>query len=185
MEDKQIIELFFSRSEEAISKLSEKYGTYCHQVARNVLRNESDIQECVNDTYLAVWNKIPPNRPEKLSVYLGKITRRIAIDTVRKQTAQRRRSNEFDLALDELNDCIGGGMQPDQAIEQKELSKVINSFLHSLPKTEQKVFVRRYFYLESIETVAKRFSFTESKVKSMLTRTRDKLKRYLEQEDML
>ena len=185
MEDKDIIRLYFDRAEDAIGKTAEKYGSLCHAIAKNVLGNDEDAKECVNDTYLAVWNKIPPNRPQKLSVYLGKITRRIAIDTVRKQTAQRRRSNEFDLALDELNDCIGGGMQPDQAIEQKELSKVINSFLHSLPKTEQKVFVRRYFYLESIETVAKRFSFTESKVKSMLKRTRDKLKRYLEQEDML
>ncbi len=185
MEDKQIIELFFSRSEEAIDKLSEKYSTYCYQIARNILSNESDIQECVNDAYLAIWNKIPPNRPQKLSVYLGKITRRIAIDTVRKQNAQRRGNGEFEITLDELNECIGGGMRPDDALEQKELSKVINAFLQSLPETEHKVFLRRYFYLEPIEVIAKRFSFTESKVKSMLKRSRDKLKRFLEKEDML
>ena len=185
MEDKHIIELFFSRSEEAIVRLSEIYDTYCYAIARNILSNESDIQECLNDTYLAIWNKIPPNHPQKLSVYLGKITRRIAIDKVRKQTAQRRRNGELDMALDELNECIGGGMRPDDALEQKELSKVINAFLQSLPETEQKIFLRRYFYLEPIEVIAKRFSFTESKVKSMLKRTRDRFKRYLQKEEML
>lgn len=185
MEDKEIIELFLSRSEEAIVRLSEKYNTYCYSIARNILHNESDIHECVNDAYLAIWNQIPPNQPQKLSVYLGKVVRGIAIDKVRKENAQKRGYGEVDLALEELNECISGGTRPDDTLEQKELSQIINAFLQSLPETEQKIFLRRYFYLEPIAVIAKRFSFSESKVKSMLKRTRDRFKRYLKQEDIL
>ena len=176
MQDNLIIDLFFERNEQAIAETQQKYGSYCKSIAMNVLRDESDSDECVNDTYLAAWNSIPPNRPERLGAYLARLTRNISINRYKSRTTERRGGGEFALSLDELDDCVA---DTDKSAE--ELGKMISDFLYGEKKEARQVFVRRYFYGDSIEDIAKRFFFSESKVKSILHRTRLALRVYLTQ----
>ncbi len=185
MEDKRIVELYFSRNERAIEETAAKYGKYCFSIAHNILSNREDAEECVNDTYMDAWNQIPPTRPKSLSLFLGKITRRISIDRWRRRNAQKRGGGEMDLVLDELYQCIPDHSNVEQEYAFKELTATINTFVGTLPATEQRVFLCRYWYLDSIRDIAKRFRFSESKVKSMLLRTREKLKKHLQKEGYL
>ena len=182
MEDVQIVELYLARSEQAITETAGKYGTYLFSIARNILNNRHDAEEAVNDTYLGAWRSIPPNRPNRLSTYLGKITRRCALEKWKAANAQKRGGGEVAVALDELSECIPGEDSPQIRLEMKELTAQINSFLKSLPDPQQRVFICRYWYLMDVKTIAREFGFSESKVKSMLSRTREKLKYYLEKE---
>lgn len=184
MEDTQIVDLYFARSEEAIAETAHKYGSYLFSIAHNILLSCPDAEETVNDTYLGAWRSIPPHRPNRLSTYLGKITRRCALEKWKTAHAQKRGGGEVPLALEELSECIPGKDTPQTQLEQKELTQTINVFLKALPETEQRIFVCRYWYLNPIKTVARDFGFSESKVKSMLSRTRSKLKIHLEQEGM-
>ena len=176
MQDNLIIDLFFERNEQAIAETQIKYGSYCQTVAMNILHDANDSEECVNDTYLAAWNSIPPNRPERLGAYLARLTRNISINRYKSRTTERRGGGEFALSLDELDDCVA---DTDKSAE--ELGKMISDFLYGEKKETRRVFVRRYFYGDSIEDIAKRFSFSESKIKSMLHRTRLALREYLTQ----
>ena len=174
MEDKSIVELFRARSEEAISEASSKYSSYCRTVAYNILRNSSDTEECLNDTMQKAWSSIPPENPRSLKAYLGKITRNLALNRVEQSNAAKRGSRQYPLVLAELEECIANSI----------LSESINTFLASLPKQKRIIFVRRYWHMESVKDIAKRLKISESKVKTELCRTRQKLKDYLEKEDI-
>ena len=178
MEDSEIIGLFFSRSEEAVARTAEKYGTYCRSIARNILASREDTEECLNDTWLAAWDSIPPQRPDRLSVYLGRITRNLAIGIWRKNNARCRGGGETALALEELGE-IAGKDSAQEALQTKELSRAISAFLKTQPEQRRKVFVRRYFYLEDMDAIAHRYGLRPTNVRMMLSRTRQKLRQYL------
>ena len=181
MEDQGIVELFFDRSEQAIVETDKKYGGYCYTIAYNILASREDSEESVSDTYFSAWNTIPPRKPTLLQAFLGKITRHISIDRWRKQTAQKRGGKELTLALEELGECLDTrGMEAE--ITSRELTRVLNSFLASLPETERNVFLCRYWYMDTIETIAKITGFSQSKVTSMLHRSRGKLRKQLTEE---
>lgn len=182
MEDKQIVDLYFQRSEQAISETDTKYGPYCYSIAYNILTNKEDSEESVSDTYMAAWNAMPPRRPAILATFLGKITRHLSIDRWRSRNAYKRGGGEMVLALEELGECVSGEDSAEQAYLRKELAAFINRFLEALPETERSVFLCRYWYLDSILDIGEHFDFSESKVKSMLSRTRSKLRRELEKE---
>lgn len=184
MTDAQIVEMYWDRNEQAISVTSEKYGTYCYSVAYGILHNKEDSKESVNDTYMSAWNSIPPHKPSILKTFLGKITRRLSIDKWRRKNAEKR-GGEIAEVLDELSECISPNGDPIAEIEKEMLDKTINTFVRELRDTEQRVFLCRYWYAKSIKEIAKHFGFSESKVKVMLMRTRNKLKTRLEAEGLL
>ena len=182
MDDQAIIELYWERSEDAISKTAAKYGGYCYTIAYNILSNNEDAEESVNDTWLAAWNTMPPRRPKLLAAFLGKMTRYISLDRWKNRTARKRGGGEVPLVIEELEECISGEDSVEKEYLQKEFAKSLNQFVEDLPDVERKVFLCRYWYMDSIETIAERFGFSESKVASMLHRTRGKLRKMLEQE---
>ena len=182
MEDHAIIELYWERSEDAISKTAAKYGGYCYTIAYNILSNNEDAEESVNDTWLAAWNTMPPRRPKLLAAFLGKMTRYISLDRWKNRTARKRGGGEVPLVLEELEECISGEDSVEKEYLQKEFAESLNQLVENLPDVERKVFLCRYWYMDSIETIAEHFGFSESKVASMLHRTRGKLRKMLEQE---
>ena len=182
MDDQAIIELYWERSEDAISKTAAKYGGYCYTIAYNILSNNEDAEESVNDTWLAAWNTMPPRRPKLLAAFLGKMTRYISLDRWKNRTARKRGGGEVPLVLEELEECISGEDSVEKEYLQKEFAKSLNQFVENLPDVERKVFLCRYWYMDSIEDIAEHFAFSESKVASMLHRTRGKLRKMLEQE---
>ena len=182
MEDAQIVQLYFDRKESAIEETARKYGKYCYSIANNILMSSTDAEETVNDTYLGAWRAIPPHRPQRLNTFLGKITRRLALMKWKARTAQKRGGGEVIFALEELGECLSSGDTPERMIELKELSCRLNSFIKGLPEEEQQVFVSRYWYVNPVKAIAAQFGFSESKVKSMLSRTRKKLQIYLQKE---
>ena len=151
-------------------------------MALNVLSNIEDGKEAVNDTYLAVWNSMPDNRPSVLSTYLGKITRRISIDIFRRKNSVERYASEYALSLDELKDCVSRELSPEQAFDAKQLDNAINTFIRSLPKDIRTIFIGRYYFFDSVKTISGYSGKNESNVKTILYRTRQKLKDYLEKE---
>ena len=184
LEDEKIIALYFERNENAIAQTKIKYGKYCHKVAYNVLHNDEDTEECVNDAYLDAWKSIPPHKPKKLSVFLGAITRRIALDRFRNLTAAKRGGTETDASLNELEECVPYGKSIDEHLETKAIARVISAFLRKLPETEATLFIRRYFHFESVKELSEYFGFGESKTKMMLKKIREKLREELEKEDI-
>ena len=185
MDDKSILDLYFSRNQDAIAQTDQKYGRYCYCIAYNILTNKEDAEESVSDTYMTAWSAIPPRRPSVLATFLGKITRHISIDRWRARSASKRGGGEVTLALEELNDCIAGTQNLETDYERKEIVKAYVNFLDTLPITERRVFLCRYWYVESIETIADKFGFSQSKVKTMLHRTRAKLRKQLAEEGYL
>lgn len=182
MDDNQIIELYFRRDEQAIAHTADKYGHYCYRIAYNILAQHESSEEAVNDTYVRAWNSIPPTRPKALAAYLGKITRNISLSTYRMLHSEKRGNGELPAVLDELGECVPSRQDTEAAFEQRELARCINAFLGTLGDTERNIFVARYWYLAGISEIGNRFQFSESKVKSMLFRTRKKLLDYLRQE---
>ena len=182
MNDSQIVALFFARDQRAIDETDAKYGNYCHCIVRNILQNNEDAEEAVSDTYLALWNAIPPHKPAVLRTFLGKVARRTALKQWEKLHTQKRGGGEVALALEELSEYLSDGSTPETAMETAELTKILNAFLRQLPKAERQVFVCRYWYLDSVAVIAERFGFSQSKVKSMLARTRLKLRNTLKKE---
>lgn len=181
MEDHQIVELYWARSENAISATAEKYGRYCHSIAYNILRNKEDCEECVNDTYLKAWDNMPPRRPNKLSAFLGKITRNLSLHKYEQYHAKKRGAGQVALALDELSECIPASRNVEQAIEDLALAEIMNGFLAGLPAETRKIFVQRYWYLMSVKEIATDNHIGESKVKVTLFRTRESLRQFLEE----
>ena len=182
MEDKQIVSLYWARDPQAVDRSQEKYGPYCLSIARNILRQEQDAEESVNDTWLGAWNAMPPHRPERLSGFLGKLTRRISLKRWEAARAQKRFGDETALALEELGDCVPLGGDAQQALEGRELTRLVNRFLSGLPAAQRQVFLARYWYGAAVKDIARQFGYSESKVKSMLYRTREKLRLTLEKE---
>ena len=180
MEDAHIVDLYWQRSENAVAETASKYGRYCYSIAYNILTNHNDAEESVNDTYLGAWNSMPPHRPTILSTFLGKITRRTAIKKWQREHAAKRGGGDIVIALEELEDCVPAGRSMEQEIETDELGKVIDEFVMLLPLTERNIFICRYWYLDPISEICRQFGFSNSKVKSMLHRTRKKLRAYLE-----
>ena len=185
MDDSQIVALYWQRSEHAIEATAKKYGRYCHAIAYNILANQPDAEECVNDTYLGAWNSIPPHKPAILSAYLAKLTRRISLNRWRDTSRQKRGGGEVPLALDELADILPGTEDTAAAVEKKELATAIGKFVSTLPQPERDVFISRYFLLVPPEQICGKFGFSPSKTKSMLFRTRNKLRTHLEKEGLL
>lgn len=182
MEDKRIVELYWERSEHAIAETASKYGAYCFSIARRILESADDAEECVNETYFGAWNSIPPHRPKILSAFLGKITRRTALKRRQKENAAKRGGGEIALVLEELEECIPSGQNVERQVEMAELSEYINAFVRSLPTVEQQVFICRYWYMDPVAEICQQFGFSQSKVKSMLQRTRHKLQVNLKKE---
>lgn len=184
MKDDQIVNLYWQRSEAAISETDNKYGNYCHTIAYNILQNAEDSEECVNDTWLNAWNSMPDKRPARLSPFLGKITRNLAITKGLAKTREKRGGKAVTLALEELDECLASGYDLDSEIEQRELERAINTFVKALPQIEQELFVLRYWYFETEVAIATRKGFSKSKVNVVLKRVRNKLQRYLLQEGL-
>lgn len=182
MNDEKIIELFWKRDEQAIRESMTAYGAYCRTVAAGILGDPADAEEAVADTWLSAWDSIPPQCPKYLRLFLGRITRNHAISIWRRNNARCRGNGQVALALEELKDCVSSEETPETAVSTKELEQKITAFLKNEPAMRRSVFLRRYFYLEEISDIARRYGRSESSVRMMLSRTRQKLKKYLTQE---
>ena len=182
MDDSQIIDLYWKRQENAVPETKKKYGRYLFSIANHILAQYEDSEECVSDTLLGAWNSIPPHKPTVLSAYLGKITRRLALKKHRSNTAKKRGGTGADLSLEELADCIPAGQSIDAQLDDRELAKILDRFLSELTAQQRQAFVCRYWYCESILEIARRFSWSESKTKMSLLRTREKLRQCLKKE---
>lgn len=179
MEDNDIVNLYLQRNKVAIKETVSKYGNYCKAIAKNILSNNEDAEECVNDTYLHTWNSIPPHEPKILSTYLGKITRRLSFDKFRYNNADKRGGGEISLVLDELSECVSGNESVENELNKHQLIQEINNFLDTLPKESCNIFLCRYWYAMPVTNIAKRFKITENNVSVTLNRTRNKLKNHL------
>ncbi len=184
MNDQKIIALFWERNESAISATAEKYGNYCHTIAYNILYSHFDAEECVNDTYLGAWNSIPPQKPNNLTAYLGKITRNLALNRYKVRSAAKRGGGQVEIALSELENCVPDSTRVEQVAEEALVVSVLNRFLYKQSKTKRNVFLCRYWYLYSIAKIADLFDMSESKVKALLFRMRNDLKKTLQKEEI-
>lgn len=184
MEDNKIVDLYWQRSDLAISETNQKYGRYCHTIAYHICGTDEDAEECVNDTWFRAWNLMPDQRPTVLSAFLGRITRNFAIDCIKAKNRLKRGGGEVVFALEELDECIPGGMNPELALEEKVLETAVGAFVSDLSKTEKLIFILRYWYVVPIDEIAAKLQFSEGKVKSILFRTRKKLKKYLLEEGL-
>ena len=179
MEDKKIVELYWTRDQAAINASDEKYGRYCYAVAYRILFSHEDSQECVNDTWYNAWQAIPPEKPRKLQLFFGRITRNLALDRYDYNNAQKR-NPRLEAAMDEYWECIPGGQSlPEDEVALKEL---VNGFLESLDEKSRIVFLRRYYYVMSAKEIAKSMGLSESNVNVILHRTRNRFKEYLQKE---
>ncbi len=185
MDDERIIDLYWARDERALEETERKYGGYCHTIARNILSDGEDARECVNDTWLGAWNAMPEDRPRRLAVYLGTITRRVALNRWKAAHTAKRGGGETALAVEELSECIPGGRSAEACLEAAELGRTVEGFVRALPDVERQVFLCRYWYLDPVADIARRFGFSQSKVKSMLARTRQRLWAYLRKEGLV
>ncbi len=181
MEDEKIVELFYARSEQAITELSEKYGTLCRKIAGNILGNSRDAEECVNDAYLGAWKAIPPENPKPLSVYLFKIVRNLSVARYHANTAKKRNSF-YDVALEELEGCISSPVTVEEEISARELSRLLNLFLEREGRENRIMFVRRYWYSDSVLEIAGRFGISENNASVRLSRIRNRLRKFLQKE---
>lgn len=181
--ESEIIALFFARDEAALTSVQEDYGIYCSTIARNILADQEDVKECVNDTWLKAWETIPPNKPQSLLAYLGRITRNHAINMVRNQNRQKRAGNKYTVALDELGAAAAAAddNRELEGIGTSKLAEIINEFLEQLPKEKRIIFVRRYFYMDAVADIAASNGLTESSVKVSLMRMRRQLGRKLKE----
>ncbi len=184
MEDNAIIDLYWARDERAIQASDTKYGPYCRTVAGSILWDRRDREECVSDTWQRAWNTMPPQKPSLLRAFFGAITRNLALNRYQYNTAQKRGGGQLPLALEELEQCLPGGRSPEQAVEEGELTALLERFLRGLPLRERTVFLRRYWYLQPVKDIARSLGLGESRVKMMLLRTRSKLREVLEKEGM-
>lgn len=177
MEDQQIIDLYFDRNEQAITETNVKYGKLCHSIAYNILSNREDSEECVNDTYIGVWNAIPPTRPDNLMAFVCRIARNLSLKRL-EYLKREKRSADVILSLDELSAVL-----PDERyapdVSDEDVGRLISQFLRTQKEDVRNVFIRKYYFFDSVKEIAERYSFTESKVKNMLFFIRNKLKDYL------
>lgn len=182
MNDEKIIDLFHARDEQAIQACMDTYGSYCRAIVAGVLSDHGDVEETLADTWLAAWESIPPQHPRHLRLFLGRIARNKAVSLWRKNNAQSRGGNQIAVALEELGDCVSPGASVEAQLDEAALSESITAFLETQPPLQRNVFLRRYFYLEGIASIAHRYGLKPTAVGMMLSRTRCKLKKYLIQE---
>lgn len=182
MEDSRIIDLYWQRSETAIDETAKKYARYCHSISFNILHSAEDAEECVNDTWLNAWNAMPPRRPSCLAAFLGRVTRNLSLDRFKHYSAEKRGGGQTELALDELDEAVPGTSGVEEAINGKELSQLVDSFLRELPREKRMIFVKRYWYFLPIKTIAEQMGTSEKQVNSALFRLRKGLRSYLEKE---
>lgn len=185
MEDKDIVDLYWERNEQAIARTDEKYGSYLFKIAYNILADQEDSRESVNDTYFRAWNSMPPSRPNVLSTYLGKITRNLSIDLYRGKHRKKRVNSEYMLSLTELQECISSGNTTEEMAEIHLLAESLNRYIRTLSPEVRDVFVGRYYFMDSMKDIASYHGMSISKVKSILHRTRLELKQYLRQEGFI
>lgn len=185
MDDREIIALYFDRDERAIAESQKKYGTYCNTIARNIIPNPQDAEECVSETWLRAWNAIPPNRPPILKAFFAKITRNLAIDRFRRETAESRGGGRASIALDELAECLPSSESVEGQIDARELGRAISIFVRSLKKREGDLFLRRYFYMDSLDAAASYVGMTAKNAAVSLHRTRKRLEEFLKKEGLL
>ena len=178
MQDERIIDLYFQRDERALYETSEKYGNYCRTIARNILRDEENVNECFNDTLYCSWNTIPPTKPNSLKLFLGKITRNLSLKSIEKKFAAKRGGGEAGAPIDELADCLADANQanPERIVEDMVIREVLEQFLKDMTPQNRRMFVRRYWYCSSIKEIAVAFDMTESNVSTNMSRSRGKLK---------
>lgn len=177
--DEDIVALYFARSEEAIAESDRKYGKTCHTIAYNILHSDEDAEECVNDTWLRAWNAIPPEKPARLGAWLSTVTRRLALTRYEKRNAAKRYGG-METSLEELSECVAdGGLT---IADEVAISNAINSFLASLPARARMIFLRKYWYMDSVADIAGKLGMTESAVKVSLHRTREKFRKHLDKE---
>ena len=182
MEDFEIVELYWDRDENAITQSDLKYGRYCKSIAYNILFSHEDSEECVNETYLSAWTSMPEQRPDRLSAFLGRITRNLSLNRWERNTAQKRGAGQVALTLDELQECIPAADSTDRIADDSALADLINGFLASMSAEKRKIFMKRYWYFCSVRQIAAELSISESKVKMSLLRSRNELKQLLEKE---
>ena len=182
MDDCQIIELYWARDERAIAETNRQYGGYCFGIANQILQDEADAEECVNDTWLNTWDSIPPNRPTRFRLFLGKITRNLSINRYKEKHREKRGGGETALILEEIEGVLADTRDVESEIERGEFVGLLNRFLKLLPVREREIFVRRYFWAESTAEIARRYGVKESNVLVILSRTRSKLRKVLEKE---
>lgn len=182
MTDEKIVDLYWERSEQAIEETEKIYGRYFHYIAYEILRNDEDAEEIVNDTYLKAWNTIPPERPNPLKAFLGRITRQLSLNRLEQNKAQKRGGGQCLVALDELAECISDNNSSSDVVEIMALTESLNHFLRGLPLEQRRIFINRYWYMSSISDIANFYNVSESKITSMLFRTRNKLKEHLSKE---
>lgn len=184
MEDAAIVDLYWSRSDEAVRETERKYGAYCRTVAYNILSSREDTEECVNDTWMRAWNAMPDKRPARLGAFLARITRNLALQRAESRKRLKRGGGELPLALDELSECVPDGTDVEREIERRELSEALRRFVSTLAEPEKTVFLARYWYFAPVEEISEKLGFTLSKTKSMLRRTRGKVRDWLEKEEL-
>ena len=176
MDDAAIVRLYWDRNEQAIPATAEKYGSYCTAISRNILGSQEDAEECVNDAYLCAWNSMPPHRPKMLSVFLGKLTRNVSLNRYKYDTAEKRGGGEVPVVLDEIAELVSGTDSVEQEVDRGELVSAIDAFLKRLPADRRSMFVCRYWYFDSVSSIASRFGMTENHVSVTLNRLRFKLR---------
>ena len=185
MEDREIIELYWQRDQAAIDETDKKYGGNCHRIAFSILASREDAEECVDDTYMATWNSIPPHCPKYLPAYLYRIVRNLGFNRVKERNTQKRGGGELALVLDELEDCVASDSSVERAFELQELAREINRFLSSLPKDDRLIFSYRYWLTMPTAEIARRLRFKEGKVRMSLSRSRKKLRGHLIKEGLV
>lgn len=185
MDDREIVELYFERNENAIKETKDKYEKYCSYIANNILNSKPDTEECVNDTYLATWNSIPPSKPNSLKAYVGKITRNLALNRYNASRAKKR-NDGVELVLDELSEVLADSESDGRNLtDDLTLKYALNVFVGSLKQETREIFVRRYWFLSSIKEIARDYDISESKVKVTLLRTRELLRDFLRKEGIV
>lgn len=182
LEDKTIIDLYWARNRDAIVESENKYGSWCRTLSVRILGSLEDAEECVNDTWLRAWNAMPPNRPARLSLFLGKITRNLSLDRLKSRSREKRGGGTGEVALEELQEMLSGGQSPQEVLEDREIIQSLNRWLRSLTQEKRAVFLLRYWQMESVMAIARRLGVSESKITSQLHRLRKNLRIYLEKE---
>lgn len=182
MQDNQIIALYNARDERAIVETDRKYGDYCTSIAQNILHNMQDSEECVNDTWLITWNSIPPVCPPVLKHYVGKITRNLSLNRYKAKNCDKRGGGEVELALEELGEVAAPGEDMQSQMEKQAFFEAFDRFLNALPARECNIFIRRYYHLDSADSIANRYGLSTANVFKILSRTRKSLKAFLEKE---
>ena len=182
MDDNAMLDLYFARDQQAVEATSREYGAYCLSIARNILDDRGAAEECVNDAWLKCWQSIPPQRPRSLKHFAGRIVRNLALSALRAEQAQKRGGGQVRLALDELSEVVSGGDTPEGALDRQALRGALDGFLAGLPQRDRNLFLRRYWYLDSVEALAKRFRMSRTHVTTTLHRLRQKLRVHLQPE---